>query len=74
MIHGRRGIPVRCSGGHHDPRERPISCLILHGLGGGPYEFGPLIAALESAASGRRGARAARPRGPGPDHAVLEVV
>src|SRR5271166_1709520 len=29
--------------------ERPISCLILHGLGGGPYELGPLIAALESA-------------------------
>src|SRR5271157_2504787 len=29
--------------------ERPISCLILHGLGGGPYELGPLIAALERA-------------------------
>lgn len=28
--------------------ERPTSCLILHGLGGGPYELGPLIAALES--------------------------
>ena len=29
--------------------KRPISCLILHGLGGGPYELEPLIAALESA-------------------------
>ncbi len=29
--------------------ERPTSCLILHGLGGGPYELGPLIAALENA-------------------------
>ncbi|MGA9926326.1 MAG: hypothetical protein WBQ29_23210, partial [Isosphaeraceae bacterium] len=29
--------------------ERPISCLVLHGLGGGPYELGPLIAALENA-------------------------
>ena len=29
--------------------QRPISCLILHGLGGGPYELGPLIAALENA-------------------------
>jgi len=28
--------------------ERPISCLILHGLGGGPYELRPLIAALEN--------------------------
>ncbi len=25
------------------------SCLVLHGLGGGPYELGPLIEALESA-------------------------
>ena len=24
------------------------SCLVLHGLGGGPYELGPLIAALEA--------------------------
>src|SRR5271155_4385547 len=24
------------------------SCLALHGLGGGPYEMGPLIAALEA--------------------------
>ncbi len=29
--------------------ERPISCLVLHGLGGGPYEIRPLIAALENA-------------------------
>lgn len=28
------------------PRAR--SCLVLHGLGGGPYELSPLIAALES--------------------------
>ncbi len=27
---------------------RPISCLILHGLGGGPYELAPLIAAIEN--------------------------
>ncbi len=29
--------------------RRPICCLILHGLGGGPYELRPLIAALENA-------------------------
>ena len=29
--------------------EGPISCLVLHGLGGGPYELRPLIAALENA-------------------------
>jgi len=29
--------------------QRRISCLILHGLGGGPYELRPLIDALESA-------------------------
>ena len=26
-----------------------LSCLVLHGLGGGPYELQPLIAALEAA-------------------------
>ena len=26
--------------------DRP-SCLVLHGLGGGPYEMGPVIDALE---------------------------
>src|SRR5271165_5146004 len=29
--------------------ERPASCLVLHGLGGGPYELRPLIAALQNA-------------------------
>jgi hypothetical protein len=29
--------------------QQSISCLVLHGLGGGPYELQPLIAALENA-------------------------
>ncbi len=29
--------------------KRPCSCLILHGLGGGPYELEPLIAAIKNA-------------------------
>ncbi len=29
--------------------RRPVCCLVLHGLGGGPYELRPLIAALEHA-------------------------
>jgi carboxylesterase len=42
------------------------SCLLLHGLGGGPYELSPLIAALES-----EGVRVSAPvlpghEGPGP--------
>ncbi len=27
----------------------PLACLVLHGLGGGPYEVGPLIEALRAA-------------------------
>ena len=56
-----------------DPREpaadsdspRP-SCLVLHGLGGGAYELGPVIAALE--AEGLRVAAPVLPghEGPGP--------
>jgi carboxylesterase len=38
------------------------SCLVLHGLGGGPYELGPVIAALES-----EGLRVASPVLPGHD-------
>ena len=73
-IRGRREIPVRCSGGHHDPRgatdllpdpARPgRRALRARAADRGARELG----------AGRRGARAARPRGPGPDHAVLEVV
>jgi carboxylesterase len=32
-----------------EEREKGASCLVLHGLGGGPYELEPLIAALKSA-------------------------
>ncbi|MGC8639503.1 MAG: alpha/beta hydrolase [Isosphaeraceae bacterium] len=28
--------------------RRPVSCVVLHGLGGGPYELKPLIEALEN--------------------------
>src|SRR6516225_142869 len=31
-----------------DERMRLPSCLALHGLGGGPYEIGPLIDALRA--------------------------
>jgi carboxylesterase len=50
-----------------DSAERAVSslsarpsCLVLHGLGGGPYELGPVIAALEA-----EGLRVAAPRLPG---------
>lgn len=39
--------------------DRP-DCLLLHGLGGGPYEFGPLIEALET-----HGLRVSAPTFPG---------
>ncbi len=29
-------------------RENPLSCLVLHGLGGGPYEVAPIIEALKA--------------------------
>ena len=29
--------------------QRPVACLVLHGLGGGPYELQPLISAIEGA-------------------------
>ncbi len=32
-----------------DHAKQPVACLVLHGLGGGPYELEPLIAALENA-------------------------
>ncbi len=53
-------VPV----GDDDP-DKP-SCLVLHGLGGGPYELNPLIAALEA-----EGVRVSAPvlpghEGPGP--------
>jgi carboxylesterase len=46
--------------------EKELSCLALHGLGGGPYELEPLIAALEA-----QGVRVVAPvlpghEGPGP--------
>lgn len=37
-----RPVGARDSDDHGKP-----SCLVLHGLGGGPYELGPLISALE---------------------------
>ena len=30
------------------PSTARPSCLVLHGLGGGPYEMGPVIEALEA--------------------------
>ena len=48
-----------------EPRARldgRPSCLALHGLGGGPYELGPLIEALE-----RPGVRVSAPTLPGHD-------
>ena len=33
-----------------EEKSKRVSCLILHGLGGGPYELMPLINALETAA------------------------
>jgi carboxylesterase len=49
-----------------DDHSGKPSCLLLHGLGGGPYELDPLIAALEAA-----GVRVSAPvlpghEGPGP--------
>ena len=29
-------------------RDHPLSCLVLHGLGGGPYEVAPIIEALKA--------------------------
>lgn len=57
---------------HHDrppmspDRDDPFSCLVLHGLGGGPYEVAPLIEALKA-----NGVKVAAPilpghEGPGP--------
>jgi carboxylesterase len=45
---------------------RTQSCLVLHGLGGGPYELNPLIEALE--ADGLRVSAPVMPghEGPGP--------
>ena len=34
---------------------RSTSCLILHGLGGGPYELGPLITAVGTRGLSSRG-------------------
>ncbi len=55
--------PIACDGHNHSGKP---SCLILHGLGGGPYELSPLIAALEG-----EGLRVSAPvlpghEGPGP--------
>ena len=43
-------------------RATQLACLVLHGLGGGPYELGPLITALEAA-----GVQALAPILPGHD-------
>ena len=48
-----------------DPARLP-SCLALHGLGGGPYEIGPLIDALRADGAPRGRAHLARPRTHGP--------
>jgi carboxylesterase len=50
----------------HNPSDDRPSCLVLHGLGGGPYEMGPAIEALEA-----EGLRVSAPilpghEGPGP--------
>lgn len=45
-----------------DDRPGPPSCLVLHGLGGGPYELAPLIDALAGA-----GVRVLAPTLPGHD-------
>jgi carboxylesterase len=45
--------------GHGPPTQ---SCLVLHGLGGGPYELAPVIAALEA-----EGLRVSAPLLPGHD-------
>jgi carboxylesterase len=44
--------------------SEPSSCLVLHGLGGGPYELAPLIAALDE-----DGLRVSAPVLPGHDSA-----
>ncbi len=36
--------------GTAEEKSKRVSCLVLHGLGGGPYELMPLITALETAA------------------------
>src|SRR6478752_6372984 len=53
------------SAGDSGVRDRP-SCLVLHGLGGGPYELEPLLAALR--AEGLRTLSPVLPghEGPGP--------
>ncbi len=47
--------------------DAPPSCLVLHGLGGGPYELGPLLEALE-----RVGCQVSAPILPG--HSVTSRV
>ena len=52
---------IRRSRSEADALLRP-SCLVLHGLGGGPYELGPVIAAMEA-----EGLRVSAPVLPGHD-------
>ena len=48
MLSERRSIPGAPASVNDDRRDLP-SCLVLHGLGGGPYELAPLVADLEAA-------------------------
>ena len=50
-----------------DEADGPPACLALHGLGGGPFELGPIVEALE-----RAGCRASAPILPG--HSVTGRV
>ena len=57
----RRSNPDSTEPVVNDAPEKP-SCLVIHGLGGGPYELEPVIAALES-----EGLRVSAPILPGHD-------
>ena len=48
MLSERRSVSVAPASVGED-RGRLPSCLVLHGLGGGPYELAPLVADLEAA-------------------------
>ncbi len=55
-------------------RPRKPSCLVLHGLGGGPYELQPLIDALEAEGLRVLGAGIARSRRSGTSHARVNLA
>ena len=48
MLSERRSVPGAPASVGDDRGHLP-SCLVLHGLGGGPYELAPLVADLEAA-------------------------